>query len=65
MKLRNALGYFVATFSILFGVLIIFGYLLTPNTSSQFRWTLGTVMVLFGIYRSVLLYFEAKRKKME
>lgn len=62
MKHRNVLGYVVATLTFTFGILILFGYLLTPETSEQFRLALGIVLILFGIYRGSLLYVNAKRK---
>lgn len=51
----------VALLSFGVGAFVLFGLVLPENVSSTFRWMGGSVMVLYGIYRGVLLFIELKQ----
>ncbi len=43
------------------GAFVLLGLVLPEYVSSTFRWMGGSVMVLYGIYRGVLLFFDLKK----
>ncbi len=48
------LGYTVSAVSLVFGLLLVTGWLLRVRLPGQFRITFGVVLLLMGIYRFVL-----------
>ncbi len=55
------LGYTVSAVSLVFGILLLTGWLLHFTMPDQFRVTFGVVLLLMGIYRFVLTRTKAKQ----
>jgi uncharacterized membrane protein len=56
-------GSTVASLTFLIGVLVLLGYLLTPETAQPIRIGVGALMMLFGIYRAGLLVTQRRQSR--
>jgi len=62
-KILNSFGYIVATLVILMGTVIIAGLLVPVYIPNQFRYLLGIVFILYGIFRIVTLWTKSQQEK--
>jgi len=44
------------------GVAVLFGFFFQKEVPAQFKYILGSTLLLYGIYRLITTYFKAKRK---
>lgn len=59
------LGYTVSFVMAFVGVAVIAGYLVHDGVPERFRWTLGAVLVLMGIYRFFITRIRIQQKALE
>jgi uncharacterized membrane protein HdeD (DUF308 family) len=57
-KIMQYLAYVLAVIFILLGISVILGGFVPREFPSQFRWTAGIVLVLYGIFRIVYTYYR-------
>jgi uncharacterized membrane protein len=55
---RRALGYFTMIGMLSLGALVLMGFVLDPLIPSRLRTMMGMVLLLFGVFRGVLLYSQ-------
>lgn len=58
ISFRRAFGYFTMTAMLVLGVLVLSGFVIDPNTPDQLRTIMGIVLLLFGVFRGLLLYSQ-------
>jgi uncharacterized membrane protein len=54
-------GSTVSVLTFVLGLFVLFGYLLTPETSETARIAIGVLLMVFGIYRGGLLHSQWKQ----
>jgi len=59
-KLFRYFAYAASTLISLTGFLIVAGFLLPTNIPSTFRVMFGIVLVLYGVYRFVVIHFRRR-----
>ncbi|MBI3111122.1 MAG: hypothetical protein HYZ01_06075 [Ignavibacteriales bacterium] len=55
---RRAFGYCTMVGMLILGGLVLMGFVLNPQTPSRLRTMMGIVLLLFGIFRGLLLYSQ-------
>jgi len=60
-KISRIFALSVATLMVTVGIMILTGYLLSPDAEPVLRYTLGIVCVLMGIYRFAMVRLQAKQ----
>ncbi len=58
MNIMNYIAYTVAVLFIAMGTAILSGLFFNVNFPSEFKITVGVVLILYGIYRIVTTYFK-------
>ena len=55
---RRAFGYCTMVGMLVLGGLVLMGSVLNPQTPSRLRTMMGIVLLLFGVFRGLLLYSQ-------
>ena len=55
---RRAFGYCTMVGMLVLGGLVLTGFVLNPQTPSRLRTMMGVVLLLFGVFRGLLLYSQ-------
>ncbi len=55
---RRAFGYCTMVGMLILGGLVLMGFVLSPQTPSRLRTMMGIVLLLFGVFRGLLLYSQ-------
>ena len=55
---RRAFGYCTMVGMLILGGLVLMGFVLNPQTPSRLRTMMGIVLLLFGVFRGLLLYSQ-------
>ena len=55
---RRAFGYCTMVGMLVLGGLVLMGFVLNPQTPSRLRTMMGVVLLLFGVFRGLLLYSQ-------
>ena len=55
---RRAFGYCTMVGMLVLGGLVLMGFVLNPQTPSRLRTMMGIVLLLFGVFRGLLLYSQ-------
>ena len=55
------IGYGAGTVFSLIGIAMILGFIFPKETPAQFKYIMGSTLMLYGIYRMTTTYFKAKR----
>jgi hypothetical protein len=61
--LTMALGVAAALSALVLGILVLAGFILPEYTTGELRTTMGVVLILLSIFRSLRLYYERKRSR--
>ncbi|MBI4429426.1 MAG: hypothetical protein HY562_09945 [Ignavibacteriales bacterium] len=56
------LGYVLAGVFLVFGLFVVFGITIPENVPSEFRISLGVVLLLWGLYRFVLTRLKSTQQ---
>jgi sulfite exporter TauE/SafE len=56
--MRTVLGIGTSVTMLVLGVSILFGFIAAPQTPSNLRWMMGVVLILYAVYRAVVMYTE-------
>ncbi len=56
MNIMKYFAYAIAILFILLGIAILSEFFITINVPSQFRVMIGIVLVLYGVFRLVMIY---------
>ena len=59
----QTVGYITGGIVLVAGALIITGYIVPSYVPSNFRIMAGVVLILYGVYRPVMIYINSKKPK--
>lgn len=59
--LSTVLGVAASLAAFVLGILVLTGFILPEYTTTELRTTMGIVLLLFGIFRALRIYFDWKR----
>lgn len=62
MNIMKYIAYVVAALFVVLGIAILSGWFIQSNFPSQFRITVGIVLILYGVFRIVATYYKKAEK---
>jgi len=60
-SLFTYIGYGAGIIFSLFGTAIILGFVFPKDVPAQFKYIMGSTLLLYGLYRMTTTYFKSKR----
>ncbi len=64
-KIMHLLTYLIASIFILLGAAIMMGNFISPVFPSQFKWMVGIVLLLYGVFRIVYTIYKNRESLYE
>jgi len=62
-KIIRAVSYLTASIVLIFGVMLLTGFLMPESIPLDFRIIMGVIVILYGIYRTVIIFVKQRNEK--